>query len=310
MIRKFSTLFKAASVFLASMALIAGTASCAITGAAINAAGATGLISGEAADALSRMNDAASTAAQDITPSEEYYIGRAVAANILSNYKLYTADPALTQYVNEILDTLVINSPRPDIYNGYHAAILDTDEINGFSTSGGHVFITRGLIACAANEDGLASVIAHELAHIQLQHSVKSIKNSRFNDALQQIAGIAAKAIGLDELTQIFDESIKEAVNTALNNGYSKEQEYEADATAMALLASAGYTPSSIVGMLESIKSHSGGKDSYPSLSKAVKSTHPTPDDRLAEVQKGLAAYATLPDNSAARKPRFAAVVK
>ncbi|MDR2782427.1 MAG: M48 family metalloprotease [Treponema sp.] len=284
--------------------------SCETIGVGIDAANRAGFINEQAADALGRMNDAITDATKDITPSEEYYIGRAVGANILSNYTLYTKDPELTLYVNKILNVLVVNSPRPVIYNGYHAAILDTDEINGFSTSGGHIFITRGLLNAADSEDALAAVLAHELAHILLQHSIKSIKNSRFTGALQQVAGIAAESMGLDQLTQIFDESVREAVNNALDKGYSREQEYEADAEAVSLLAAAGYTPSSIVGMLESIKAHSGGEKAFPSVESALKSTHPSPDDRLQEVRKKLAAYGSLPDNLAVRKTRFAVALK
>ncbi|MDR2792262.1 MAG: M48 family metalloprotease [Treponema sp.] len=280
------------------------------TAGGITGAGNTGIVSEQAADALERMNSAVTDAAKDITPSEEYYIGRAVGANILARYKLYTEEPELTAYVNEILNVLVINSPRPTIYNGYHAAILDTDEINGFATSGGHIFITRGLLNAADSEDALAAVLAHELAHILLQHSIKSIKDSRFTTALQQVAGIAAEAVGLDELTKIFDESIREAVNSVLDKGYSREQEYEADATAISLLAAAGYTPSSILEMLEKLKAQGAGKPSFPSIGSVLNSTHPSPNDRLAEVRKKLVPYQRFADNSAIRKSRFTGALK
>jgi predicted Zn-dependent protease len=290
--------------FVAVM-LVVLMVSCTTTGQVAQAAGNSGLLDKNVSDALGRMGEAITNANQDITPSEEYYIGRAVSANILSKYTLYMSNQQLTAYVNDILNTLVINSPRPDIYNGYHAAVLDTDEINGFSTSGGHIFITRGLLNCAGSEDALAAVIAHELAHIQLQHSISSIKNSRFTGALQQVAGIAAEAAGLDELTQIFDDSIREAVNTMIDSGYSREQEYEADAAALSLLAAAGYTPSSIVGMLESLKTNSANKQAYPSLGKVGTSTHPSPESRLAEVNKNLPRYKAAVDNTGLRKPRF-----
>ncbi|MDR0558150.1 MAG: M48 family metalloprotease [Treponema sp.] len=287
--------------------------SCETISAGIDAASKSGFINEQAADALGRMDNAIKDATKDITPSEEYYIGRAVGANILSHYKVYTKDPELTAYINKVLNVLVINSSRPVIYNGYHAAILDTDEINGFSTSGGHIFITRGLLDAADSEDALAAVLAHELAHILLQHSIKSIKNNRFTGALQQVAGIAAESVGLDELTQIFDESIREAVSNTLDKGFSREQEYEADAAAISLLAAAGYTPSSIAGMLERIKAsaaHNGGKPAFPSAGSVLKSTHPSPDDRLREVRRRLVVYQNFTDNSAVRKFRFAATLK
>jgi len=117
---------------------------------------------------LEKSAPAIQKAFEQITPEQEYYIGRAVGANILAMYKIDNSRPAMTAYVNKIANALVINSERPEIFNGYHANILDSDEINAFATSGGHIFITRGLIDSAASEDELAAVIAHEVAHIQL----------------------------------------------------------------------------------------------------------------------------------------------
>ncbi len=87
----------------------------------------------------------ATEAARPITDSEEYYVGRAVAARILGKYKL-DQNPKLTQYVNEVGDTVARKSSRPNPFRGYHFAVLDTQEINAFACPGGTIFITRGLI--------------------------------------------------------------------------------------------------------------------------------------------------------------------
>ena len=81
-------------------------------------------------------------ASEAITPEQEYYIGRGVAASIADTYKVANK-PQIEAYLNSICQTLVINSERPVIFNGYHVAVLDTDEINAFATSGGHIFITK-----------------------------------------------------------------------------------------------------------------------------------------------------------------------
>ena len=91
-------------------------------------------------------------ASEAITPEQEYYIGRGVAASIADTYKVANK-PQVEAYLNSICQTLVINSERPVIFNGYHVAVLDTDEINAFATSGGHIFITKGLLQCTDNED-------------------------------------------------------------------------------------------------------------------------------------------------------------
>jgi predicted Zn-dependent protease len=272
------------------------------TGALAEAAGSLGLIDEGTAAAVVRSTDAIGRAAEDITPEQEYYIGRAVGANILTNYKIYTGSPALIAYLNKICNTIAINSPKPELYNGYHVAILDTAEINAFATSGGHIFITRGLIACTTSEDTLAAVIAHEIAHIQLQHSIKAIKTSRITQALMETgsaaATVASNELSLGELTGIFDESVNDIVNQMVNNGYSQTQEFDADSTALSLLASAGYEPSSLVDMLKALEQN------QPNHSGGFNKTHPSPDKRIANADKTLQNY-TVADTRSFRTGRF-----
>jgi predicted Zn-dependent protease len=267
-------------------------------------AGATGVIDKNVANAISQSSRAIGNAAEEITPEQEYFIGRAVAANILSSYKIWEGSPALTAYLNRICNAIVVNSPRPDIYSGYHVAILDSNEINAFATSGGHIFVTRGLISAAKSEDALAGVVAHEIAHIQLQHSIKAIKSSRINNAIL-ISGTSAAGAwaGYDvkELTDIFNESVGEIVTTLLNNGYSQQQEFEADNLALSLLASAKYSPSGLIDMLKELtniqRNQSGG----------FNKTHPTPAQRISNAEKSVGKY-SVPDTRSYRQSRFNAV--
>jgi predicted Zn-dependent protease len=275
-----------------------------IVDAGAQVAGATGVIDKNTANAISQSSQAIANAAEEITPEQEYYIGRAVGANILASYKIWNGSPPLTAYVNRICSAIAINSPRPDIYNGYHAAILDSNEINAFATSGGHIFITRGLINAAKSEDALAGVIAHELAHIQLQHSIKAIKTSRITNALMitgTSAAGAATGYNVNELTDIFNESVGEIVTTMVNNGYSQTQEFDADNTAMSLMAAAGYSPSGLIDMLRELsKIQTGGSGGFGK-------THPTPAQRIANAEKSVGRY-SVADNRSYRLPRFNAV--
>jgi len=271
-------------------------------GAAV--AQAFGVIDERTADAISKSGVAITKAFEDITPEQEYYIGRAVAANILTSYKIQTNKPAMLTYVNKICDTLVINSVRPEIFNGYHVNILDSDEINAFATSGGHIFITRGLIESTASEDTLAAVIAHEVSHIQLQHGLKAIKNSRITQALLVTGTSAAGAAGnrdIAQLADVFGDSVNEVVTTMVTNGYSRTQEYEADSMAMSLLDLAGYEPSSLIDVLKVLEktqsSHPGG----------FNKTHPSPTDRITNAQKTVGNY-KVPDTRSFRVSRYAAV--
>jgi len=268
-------------------------------------AGAAGLIDQNTADAISASARAIGSAAEEITPEQEYYIGRAVAANIINNYRVWNGNQALTAYLNLICGAITINSPRPNVFNGYHVAILDTNEINAFATSGGHIFVTRGLIAAARTEDALAAVIAHEIAHIQLQHGIKAIKNSRFLNAVV-VTGVstagAATGMNVNELTATFNETVGEFVQTLINNGYSQTQEFEADNTAMSLLAGAGYNPSGLIDMLNVL---SGIQVSGSGFGK----THPTPAQRITNAQASIRGY-SVTDTSSSRQARYNTAVR
>ena len=282
------------------IALTCVISSCGTVSVLAQVAGATGLIDQNIANAISNSADAIGTAAEDITPEQEYFIGRSVAATILTSYKIYNGNQALTSYLNLICAAIVVHSPRPDVFNGYHVAILDTDEINAFAPPGGHIFVTRGLIRAAQNEDALAAVIAHEIAHIQLQHSLKAIKSSRVTQAIL-VTGTSAvgAAAGMDvnELTSAFDETIGSIIQTMVTSGYSQSQEFEADNTAMELLAGAGYRPSGLLEMLNVLSTIQVANSGFGK-------THPSPAQRITNAQKSVGKY-NVPDTSSSRQTRF-----
>ena len=242
---------------------------------------------------------------EQITPEQEYYIGRAVAANVLSAYKIQTNTPALTDYVNKICNALIINSRRPEIFNGYHVSILDADEINAFATPGGHIYITRGLIDCTTSEDTLAAVIAHEIAHIQLEHGLGAIKSSRrasaFSDGLALAVEVGAGDSQFPELVNAFAGGVDEIVTNMMTKGYSRSQENNADAEALNLLAWAGYEPSALVDMLRVLEREQPGKRG------GFNNTHPTPAQRITSVQRALGKY-DVPDTRAYRVNRYSAI--
>ena len=241
-------------------------------------------------------------ASETITPEEEYYIGRSVAASIATQFPVDHGNLQMTSYLNKICETLVMNSDKPYLFKGYYVVILDTDEINAMATPGGHIFVSRGLIDCTTSEDALAAVIAHEVAHVQLGHSVSAIKASRVRSAVSSTTkavavtsiAVANERTGVKlsekqmekvmEAVDTFSDMSNEVVKTLVNTGFSKEQEFEADKNALYILQSAGYDPYAMLDMLEQI-------DESPSNS-GWGSTHPSPKDRIKKVNKELASMA------------------
>ncbi|MDR0504129.1 MAG: M48 family metalloprotease [Treponema sp.] len=237
-----------------------------------------------------------SSSDDDFSLVDAYYLGRAVAANILAAYKPYTGNPEATRYLNEICQTLIINSSLPPAFNGYHVMILDSNEFNAFATTGGHIFLTKRLIESANSEDMLAAVIAHELSHIAKRHSIIVINEMRFTAEMSSIANRASSLAGAPNSASLFRDSISTTMDTLMKVGYSKNQEYEADMDAVVMLRRAGYHPNALLDMLNILQRQSMTQKS------GLFSTHPSPAERIANVQ-GLQIRVT--DTRQYRESRF-----
>lgn len=244
----------------------------------------------------------------EFTPEQEYYIGRAVAANILSTRKVYDSKQA-TDYLNVLERALAIYSDRPETFAGYHVLIMDASEINAFSAPGGLILVTRGLLRCATTEDGVAAILAHETSHVVLKHGLNAIKQARRTAAWRNAAmtGIAvAGSPEVRQLTDIFKDSITDVTDTLVNTGYSRDLEFQADQMALKIMRGAGYDPRAFEDMLKVMKTKlkPGGLD--------FAKTHPDPKDRIAAVDKTLAdtpAVTTTPQAQAARQARYQAAL-
>ena len=258
-------------------------------------------------DAFGRMEDSFNQLdnqldnGQEATSIDAYYLGRAVAANILSSYKPYAANPELTRYLNQICQTIVINSAYPDLFNGYHVMILDTPEFNALATPGGHIFITRGLVESATSEDMLAAIIAHELAHIMLKHSLSIIEDVRLHEEMSSMADLATAFAGNTAAAArfaYFRNSVAATVDALVKNGYSQEQEFEADSGAVVLLAASGYSPRALTEVLRILHSVQNTQKG------GFNATHPSPAQRLENAEKFTRQY-RVEDTRPSRAPRF-----
>ena len=246
--------------------------------------------------------------AQDLDPSEEHYIGRTVAAQIVSmpQYKL-SQDQALTAYVTRVgLGVAMTNDRVRHTFAGYHFAVLDTDEVNALACPGGTIFVSKGLLAKATSEDEVAAILAHEIAHVTLRHGLEQIKKANLASAFQYLGSGALQAAGsnsadLQELAKVFDDSVKDVVGALITSGYSREAEAQADQLGRALLGGTGYDPQALTRVLAKMGEVGGEGGMF--------ATHPSPADRQQTLITPLP-YAADPAGQAARAARFAAVAK
>ena len=271
-----------------------------ITELSTSIAVATGDLTEEQAASINRSSHAVGKAFDQLTPEQEYYIGRAVAASILSAYKPYN-NPRANLYINTIGQALAMASTKPETYGGYHFLIMDTDEINAFSAPGGFVMVSRGLLRCCRNETEVAAVLAHEIGHVENEHGLRAIKKSRWTSAFTILGAEAAKNLGTEELAELtknFEGAINDVTKTMVNSGYARKLEYEADASAVNIMAGIGYNPNGLRNMLQEM-----GKRMEHEKGGFAK-THPSPADRIEHISAKLSGLGKIRPNTI-RTTRF-----
>jgi predicted Zn-dependent protease len=257
----------------------------------------TGVDADRAADAAKKL----SKSFEEMTPEQEYYLGRAVAAEILAATPAVAYEAALA-YVNRVGQLVAQASARPDVYGGYHFFVLDAEEPNALAAPGAFIFVNRGLVRACASEDELAAVLAHEIAHVARRHGVRMIQKGERADALLELGvaealessdtALVAKALG--DLAAGF-------AGTLVKHGYSREFEKEADLDAAALLRDVGYRPQALpdlLGRLEGAGEEGGG----------LLSDHASLRRRREDLRGTVAAW-PAPAVAEARERRFAAAL-
>jgi predicted Zn-dependent protease len=190
-------------------------------------------------------------------------------------------------------------SPLPATYGGWHFEALRSSDINALACPGGLIFVTTGLLGYVRDEDELACVLAHEVAHVALHHGIGSVQQSRWVQAFSLAGMTGAERWGSEDLRQAaesYGDVVSDISESLITKGYSRESEQQADSLALVIAAAAGYDPaglSRVVERLAAVSARSG---------PGFWQTHPSPEDRLDAIS-GVAGGPT--PGYDARKARF-----
>ena len=249
-----------------------------------------------------------------LTESQEYYVGRGVAANAVLQAQGVRNDMALEDYVNWVGMTIALESDRPETYKGYHFGVLNSPEVNAFAAPGGFIFVTAGAIRNMKNEDELAGVIAHEIAHVNIRHpeefANRETEKTGAMDAVNALASIGSgilTAIGqqdkaelVDELTPHFGKVLDEMMQGLYVNGYGRASELEADALAAKLVvrAGVGYDPGALRDFISRL----------PKKERGAWGSHPGLEGRVQNLTETISTLKRRPKVDPARTQRFRAI--
>jgi predicted Zn-dependent protease len=266
-----------------------------------------GQISKEDKEKLDRLALQTERAARPMTDQEEYYLGRAVAATILGQYRLYQND-RLTRYLNEIGQSLALASDRPFTFGGYRFAVLDTNELNALSCPGGTVLLTRGMLLKAQNEEELSAIMAHEIGHVSNRDGSKAIQQARWMEVITLLGTEAAKKVSGAEMTKLvslFEGSVQDVVKTLMVNGYSREQEGNADQIALVIMQRLGYDPNGLVDFLGRLS-----KEQSEGRKQGLLTTHPGMSERASQARSLIVSNQWTPKNHSERDRRFQQIIQ
>jgi predicted Zn-dependent protease len=192
-------------------------------------------------------------------------------------------DINLQRYVNEVGQRAAKVSQRPNLQ--YYFTVLDSEEINAFTTGGGYVYITRGIMNYLNSEAELTAVLGHEIGHVNARHPVKQQTQST-------LSNIGAAAIGI--FTGSGDlAGLANYAGAALISGYGRDAELEADRLGAEYLEKTGLSPDHMIDVVRLLKNQemfevarAREENRQPHIYHGVFASHPDNDQRLREVVK------------------------
>ena len=209
-----------------------------------------------------------------ISEQDEIELGRRLHQEISRRYQLTSTGQAR---VGRIGQAMARASRRPNIT--YRFYVVRSDEINAFSIPGGYVYATTGLLNLA-NDQELASVLSHEVAHIVARHSLKTYQQAQFfggiADLVGSIAGIAGEGAG-----QLANTAARIAASPLLA-AHSREEEREADFLGVRAMPDAGYDANAMISMFEKLQRQSR---SNRDILGSIFSNHPDTEERISNTR-------------------------
>ncbi len=228
-----------------------------------------------------------------ITKNQERELGRNVISQ-LRNANAIIDDPLTSEYIQNLGDRLVGHvSDGSQEFNFY---LIDDNSINAFALPGGFIGINSGLLLMTQSESELASVLAHEIAHVTQRHIARSIYNNQKNTIISSAAMVAAILLGAsadisgDAITGIVTAA--QAANAQNQINFTRSNEHEADRIGIQTLSSAGFDPNAMSGFFEKMARRYGSSQSEIF---SLLQTHPVTTDRIAEARDRAR---HLPNNS------------
>jgi beta-barrel assembly-enhancing protease len=218
----------------------------------------------------------------NLSDQQEMQIGAQMHQNLLSQGVRLSSDPALNRYVADIGQRLVPFNRRARLpYNFY---VVQDKNVNAFATMGGYVYVTTGLLKTADNEAQVASVVGHEIGHIERKHLLQQMRQTMLAQ------GFASALLGQNR-SQLANIGVDLLVRRPL----SREDEYQADQVGLRMIRDANYATSAMPEFMRKLLQSSSGA--------SILSTHPAVPDRLKALDRAIRSGSTNRCDADSRLP-------
>ncbi len=211
---------------------------------------------------------------------QQIQLGQKAVAEVYKQMPVLPDSSPVARYVQSLGHKL--ERVIPQEYNWpYQFHVIEEKDINAFALPGGPIFVNVGTVLAAENEAELAGVMAHEMAHVYMQHSIKGMRKQGTTQALGQIlGGILGSVLGgtagaLANLGAQVGAGV-------ISMRYSREDEAQADAVGAIIMYKANYNPLHMAQFFQKLEKEAGAGGPQ------FLSDHPNPGNRYEAVKEEI----------------------
>ncbi len=211
-----------------------------------------------------------------VSKQRQEQIGRQAAGEVYKQMPVLPDSSPETQYIRRLGQKLVAVIPEQYSWP-YEFHVIAQKEINAFALPGGPIFVNLGTITATDNEAELAGVLAHEMSHVYMQHSIKQMKKAQ---RTQVIAGLLGAVLGsMGGAVGTLGQLGAGVAGGVLTMKYSREDEAQADAVGAIIMYKAGYDPRYMAQFFQKLASMGSGGPQFLS-------DHPNPGNRTQAIDE------------------------
>lgn len=190
-------------------------------------------------------------------------------------------DPKINRYVRCVTNAITARLAPSSYFSEWEVVVFDSKQVNAFALPGGKIGVYTGLLNVAKNQDQLATVIGHEIGHVQANHSNERLSRSQLADAGMQLSNAVLSG---SEYQSLAMAGLGLGVQYGILMPYNRAQESESDIIGLRLMAEAGFDPKQSIELWKNMDKASGANQPPELLS-----THPSHSTRIEDLQAEIA---------------------